>query len=65
VPLTLPCSARWIVSMRKKSERKRGHENMRKHVMQRKLMLEVAKSAHEGQVATSYSRLTYCPFVFM
>jgi hypothetical protein len=29
--------------MRKKSERKRGHKNMRKHIMRRKLVLEVAK----------------------
>jgi hypothetical protein len=40
-PLTLPFVARWIMSTIKKSDRRRGHNSMRKHVVQRKLLLGV------------------------
>jgi hypothetical protein len=32
---------RWIKSRTRKSDRRRGHESMRKHVVQRKILLEV------------------------
>jgi hypothetical protein len=43
VPLTLPCSARWLVGSIKRSERKRGHRSARKHDVRRKRMLEVVR----------------------
>jgi hypothetical protein len=39
---------RWIMSRTRKSERRRGHESMRKHVMQRKLLLEVIKKVEQA-----------------
>jgi hypothetical protein len=42
-PLTLPCSARWLVRGTKRSERRRGHGSVRKHDVRRKRMLEVVK----------------------
>jgi hypothetical protein len=43
MPFTLPCSARWLVSSIKTSERRRGHESARKHDVPRKRMLEVVR----------------------
>jgi hypothetical protein len=43
VPLTLPCSVRWLVRSIKTSERRRGHGSMRKHDVRRKRMLEVVR----------------------
>jgi hypothetical protein len=41
VLLTLSCIVRWIVRSIKRSKRRRGHKNVRKHDMRRKLLLEV------------------------
>jgi hypothetical protein len=41
--LTLPCSVRWLVRSTKRSERRRGHKNVRKYDVRRKHMLEVVR----------------------
>jgi hypothetical protein len=41
MPLTLPFIVRWIMSRIRKSERRREHESVRKHVVQRALLLMV------------------------
>jgi hypothetical protein len=41
MPLTVPCSARWIVRSINRSDRRRGHGSVRKHDVRRKRMLEV------------------------
>jgi hypothetical protein len=43
VPLTLPCSVRWIMRSIKRSESRRGHVSMRKHNVRRKRMTKVVR----------------------
>jgi hypothetical protein len=60
VSLTLPFVTRWIMSTTRKSEKRRGHESVRKHVVQRKLLLGVVnkRSLREsGHVLLRTNRL--------
>jgi hypothetical protein len=57
--LTLTCGVRWIMSRTRKSKR-RGHRSVIKHVVQRKLLLEVANKRSlraSGHVLLKTNRL--------
>jgi hypothetical protein len=56
VPLTLPCNTRWIVSTRKKSERKGGHGSVKKA---RRAKKAYARGGEKALMKAKWPRLTH------